>query len=112
VIDMNGNAPTTLKLKALDVPAGDPNEQYNNIVIFQDRTVATDVRLNGAGSIAEVEGIVYVPKGHVQLNGNGGTLILDQVIADTYTINGGGGTIKVLRNTGVDAHISAAGLVD
>ena len=45
-----------------------------------------------------------MPEGQVELNGNGGTLILDQVIADTYTINGGGGTIKVLRNTGVDAH--------
>ena len=48
----------------------------------------------------------------MKLNGNGGTLIVDQVIADTFTINGSGGTIKVLRNTGVDAIISAAGLVD
>jgi hypothetical protein len=112
IIDMNGDAPTVLKLKALHAPAGSPDEIYNDIVIFQDRTVTTEVRLNGAGSIAEIEGMVYVPAGHVQLNGNGGTLILDQVIADSYTINGGGGTLKVLARTGFDAIISAAGLVD
>ena len=47
-----------------------------------------------------VEGIVYVPGGQVKLNGNGGTLIVDQVIADTYEINGDGGTIKVLHGRG------------
>jgi hypothetical protein len=56
--------------------------------------------------------MIYVPKGGVQLNGNGGTLIVDQVIADNYTINGGGGTLKVLARTGFDSIISAAGLVD
>jgi len=39
-------------------------------------------------------------------------LIVDQIIADTYDINGNGGTIKVMRGTGVDAVIVAAGLVD
>jgi hypothetical protein len=48
----------------------------------------------------------------VKLNGNGGTLITDQIIANTFDINGNGGTIKVLRGTGVDAVIVAAGLVD
>ena len=59
-----------------------------------------------------VMGIVYVPGAQIKLIGNGGTLILDQVIADTYDINGDGGTIKVLRGEGVDAVIVAAGLVD
>jgi hypothetical protein len=55
---------------------------------------------------------VYVPGAQIKLNGNGGTLILDQVIADTYDVNGNGGTIKVLRGEGLDAVVVAAGLVD
>ncbi len=49
-------------------------------------------------------GIVYVPGAQVKLNGNGGTLIIDQIIADTFDIKGNGGTIKVLRGDGVDAN--------
>jgi len=37
---------------------------------------------------------------------------VDQVIADTFDINGNGGTIQILRGTGVDAVIVAAGLVE
>jgi hypothetical protein len=101
-----------MKLKPLDVPTTDPTHIYNSIVIFQDRTVTTSVTLNGSASSTEVMGIIYVPGAQIKLNGNGGTLIVDQVIADTYDINGNGGTIKVMRGTGVDAVIVAAGLVD
>jgi hypothetical protein len=101
-----------MKLAALDVPSGDPASDYNGIVIFQDRTVTTPVTLNGSASSTIAEGIIYVPKGQIKLNGNGGTLIVDQIIADNYLIDGNGGTIKVLRGDGVDAVIVAAGLVD
>jgi hypothetical protein len=74
--------------------------------------LTTSVTLNGSASSTIVEGIIYVPGGQIKLNGNHGTLIVDQVIADTFDINGNGGTIKVLRGTGVDAVIVAAGLVD
>ena len=37
---------------------------------------------------------------------------MDQVIANTFLINGSGGTVNVLRETGVDAEISAVGLVE
>jgi hypothetical protein len=110
-IDLNGSA-ATMKLKPYHVASTDPTSIYNDIVIFQDRLVGTDVTLNGASSVTEVKGIVYVPKALIKLNGNGGTLILDQVIADTYLIDGGGGRIDVLRGAGVDAVIVAAGLVD
>jgi hypothetical protein len=70
------------------------------------------VTLNGSSSTTEVEGLIYVPGGQVKLNGNGGTLIVDQIIADTFLIDGGGGTIEVLRRTGLDAIIIAAGLVE
>ena len=110
-IDMNGSG-ATMKLKPLNVVSTDPNAIYNHMVIFQDRAVTTPVTLNGSASSTTVEGIIYVPAGQVKLNGNGGTLIVDQIIADTYDINGNGGTIKVLRGTGIDAIIRAAGLVE
>ena len=52
---LNGSA-ATMKLKALNVPAGDPHDIYNDIVIFQDRTVTTAVTLNGSSSETEVSG--------------------------------------------------------
>jgi hypothetical protein len=102
----------TMKLLPLNVSTSDPDAIYNSIVIFQDRTVAEPMTLNGSSSFTEVMGIIYAPAAQVKLNGNGGTLITDQIIADTYDIKGDGGTIKVMRGAGVDAVIVAAGLVD
>jgi hypothetical protein len=81
------------------------------MIIFQDRAVTLTVTLNGSASTTEVEGLIYVPSGQVKLNGNGGALVVDQIIADTFLIDGSG-NIKVLRRTGVDAIIVAAGLVE
>lgn len=110
-IHLNGGGATML-LKPFEVAAGDPNDIYNDIVVFQDRAVTSTVTLNGSSSSTQVEGMVYVPEGLIKLNGNGGTLIVDQIIADSYLIDGGGGTIKVLANTGFESVITAAGLVD
>ncbi len=101
-----------LKLASLDLPTSDPNAIYNDIVIFQDRTLIEPVTLNGSSSSTLVEGIIYAPGADVTLNGSGGTLIVDQVIANTFKITGSTGTIKVMRDKGVDAVITAAGLVD
>lgn len=90
----------------------DPNEEFNNISIFQDRAVTTTVTLNGSNADGEVTGIVYVPSAHVQINGSSSEFVVDQVIADTFKINGSEGTIRVLHRVGVDAVITAAGLVD
>jgi putative Flp pilus-assembly TadE/G-like protein len=108
---LNSNG-AVMKLQPLNLPSTDPNHIFNSIVIYQDRTVTTSVTLNGSASSTQVMGIIYVPGGQIKLNGNGGTLIVDQIIADTYDINGNGGTIKVMRGTGIDAVIVAAGLVD
>jgi hypothetical protein len=110
-IHLNGTG-ATMKLKAFEVAAGDPNDIYNDIVIFQDRTLTTPITLNGSASGTEVEGVIYAPDAQVKLNGNGGTLITDQIIAGTYDINGNGGTIQVLANKGFDSVIIAAGLVE
>jgi hypothetical protein len=108
---LNGSG-ATMKLKSFEVAEGDPLDIYNDIVIFQDRTVTTPITLNGSSSGTEVEGVIYAPDGQVKLNGNGGTLIVDQVIAGTFDINGNGGTIKVLANKGFDSELTAAGLVE
>ncbi len=108
---LNGSG-AVMKLKAFNVPVGNPLDIYNDIVIFQDRTVTTPVTLNGSSSGTEVTGVIYVPDGQIKLNGNGGTLIVDQIIAGTYDIMGNGGTIKVLHNVGFDSVIVAAGLVE
>ena len=109
VLDGSG---ATMKLQALNLPTDNPNHIYNDMVIFQDRAVTATVTLNGGDSATEVEGLIYVPTGQVKLNGGDSTLTVDQIIADTYLIDGSGGTIKVLRRTGVDAIIVAAGLVE
>jgi hypothetical protein len=85
---------------------------YNDIVIFQDRTVTTTVTLNGSASDTQVEGMIYVSVGGIKLNGNGGTLDVDQIIAGTFDINGNGGTINVNKDSDFESVIVAAGLVD
>jgi len=56
--------------------------------------------------------MVYVPSGDVKLNGNGGSLTVGQIIANTYKIDGGGGTIEVTDDDLYKAIIVAAGLVE
>jgi hypothetical protein len=88
---------------------------WDGMVIFQDRDLnvtGKDVQINGGSSTMEVAGTIYVPSGDVDVNGNAGTIILDQVIAWTFKINGNGGTIDVRYRSGVTAHVSGVGLVE
>ena len=110
-----GGGSGILLIKAFFDPVSDPpdpNEVYNNMSIFQDRAVTQTVTLNGSNADAEVAGIVYVPAGAVVINGSSSEFVTDQILADTFKINGSTGTIKVLKRVGVDATITAAGLVD
>lgn len=95
-------------------PLSDGSE-WDGMVIYQDRDfniTGKDVQINGGGSTLEVAGTIYVPAGDVEVNGNAGTIILDQVIAWTFKVNGNGGTIDVRYRSGVQAHVSGAGLVE
>jgi hypothetical protein len=88
---------------------------WDGLVMFQDRNlslVGDEVQINGGDSDMEVAGTIYVPSGDVRVNGDTGTLTLDQVIAWTFVINGNGGQIDVLYRTGVTAHVSGVGLVE
>ena len=107
-----GSGGGRLILKMLNLPTSDPNHIYNDMSIWQDRDVTETVTFNGSSAASEVEGIVYVPSGHLVINGSSSTFTLDQVIADTFKINGNGGTIEILKRVGIDAIITAAGLVD
>ena len=110
VLSASAAAGATLSLQPYQYPFGTTTI---DLVIFQDRTVTLTVTLNGSSSqAAEVRGIVYVPGGEVMVNGSNSVFTMDQVIADTFKINGSGGTVNVLRETGVDAEISAVGLVE
>ena len=105
-----GGSGATLRLQPYQYPFG---ATTIDLVMFQDRTVPLTVTLNGSNSqAAEVRGIVYSPAGEVQVNGSNSVFNIDQVIANTFKINGSGGTINVLRETGVDVEIPAVGLVE
>jgi hypothetical protein len=113
-IDIGGGG-GALFVKPFFDPVSDPPDQvedYNNMSIFQDRTVTSTVVFNGSNADGEVAGIVYVPEGHVQINGSSSEFYVDQIIADSFKINGSTGTIHILKRVGVDAHLIAAGLVD
>jgi hypothetical protein len=113
-IDIGGGG-GVLFMKAFFDPVSSPPddvEDYNNMSIFQDRTVTSTVVFNGSNADGEVAGIVYVPSGHVQINGSSSEFTVDQIIADTFKVNGSTGTIHVLKRVGIDAQITAAGLVD
>jgi hypothetical protein len=113
-IQMGGGS---AELKLLPHPYPFGNETIH-IAIFQDRTVCEQVTLNGGDSDVIVRGIIYVPCGApppgvaVQINGSDSSMELDQIVAETYKINGSGGTITVTRESGIDAKVAAVGLVD
>jgi hypothetical protein len=105
-----GGGGATLRLMPYNYPFQDTTI---DLVLFQDREVCLTVKLNGSSANASfVRGIVYVPCGEVQVNGSTSEFTVDQVIADTFKINGSEGTINVLRDDGVDAEISGIGLVE
>jgi hypothetical protein len=108
-----GGSGVSLSLMPIAYPFGTTTI---NLVLFQDRNVALagdDITLNGADSQAtDVRGIIYAPQGDVKVNGSASVFSMDQVIANTFQINGSGGTVNVLRETGVDAKIEAVGLVE
>ena len=107
-ISLDGNG-IQLNLQPYDYPFG---SSTIDLVIFQDRTVSQTVTLNGSNSAAGmVRGIVYAPLALVKVNGSNSTFSMDQVIANTFLINGSGGTVNVLREMGVDAIINNVGLV-
>jgi len=102
----------------ITAPMNDPSAIIDDIVLWQDKDVCDGMSINGNSSYVEVGGLIYAPCGPsstasgVTVNGNGGQIILDQVIADSFKVTGNGGNITVLDRTNVEASLFAAGLVD
>lgn len=107
-LTFNGGGSGVL-LEPLQYPYGD---DYINLVIFQDRTVCDEVKLNGGDADMSVRGIIYAPCANVKVTGGSSELVLDQIIADTFYISGNTGTICVLDELGIDAVIAQVGLVE
>jgi hypothetical protein len=89
---------------------------YDGLVIFQDRDLdypGEDVIIDGSTSNTEIRGTMYVPSGDIRVNGSGGTMTTDQVIANTFTVNGApGSSINVLFDEDFIFKFTAAGLVE
>lgn len=90
---------------------------WKGLVVFMDRTdiggdSVDDVTINGGSSELDVRGTIYVPDGQIQVNGSGGTIVIDQIIADQFKVTGAGGTIKALYDADFVVKFIAAGLVE
>lgn len=78
-----------------DPTCEEPSGPWDRYLIFQDPANSQGISINGSSSDMIARGLIYAPTADVTLNGNGGTLIIDAVIASTFQINGGGGNINV-----------------
>jgi hypothetical protein len=85
---------------------------WDSIVLFQHRDVCLTVVLNGAATVMEVRGVIYVPCGLVQANGNTGTVMTDQIIADRFQLTGNGGGLTVAYDDDFLPSLSVAGLIE
>jgi hypothetical protein len=97
----------------------DSGTNWDGIVIFSDRNLdapGDDLQVNGSSdgtADMQIRGTIYLPAGQVLINGNEGTVTVDQVIADTFKINGSTGSqIDVLYDTDFIFKITAQGLIE
>jgi hypothetical protein len=91
----------------------DNGSKWDGLVIWQDKTVDLTVTINGSASASELRGTVYAPTAEVKVNGSGGTLTMDQIIAGTYVVDGKTrSTIKALNDDRFIFKVTAAGLVE
>lgn len=119
--EIEGSAIDKVVLNGSDANIGllplDIGSRWDGLVIFQARidiggNSVDDVTINGGSSEMEVAGTIYVPDGQVRVNGSGGTIIVDQIIADQFQVTGKGGTIRVLYREPFLFKLIAAGLVE
>jgi hypothetical protein len=120
-----GTAPAQACLGAIDLAGSDASVDlwpldigatWDGIVIFQDRNltlVGDEVIINGSSSDTQVRGTIYVPTGEVKVNGSGGTVTVDQVLAFRFMVNGSPGSqINVLYDSDFIFSFTAAGLIE
>ena len=93
-VKITGNSSSTLS------PITDPTSPYKGMLIWVDSACGTNsgVLLGGTGSISTT-GSIYVPKGTVQLGGNG-SVTISQAVSYQVAVNGNGG-VNVNYDPGV-----------
>ena len=100
----------------LNMPSGTWQSTWNGLIVYQDRDYdigGDDVTVNGNDSVGmDVRGTMYIPQGDIKINGNNGDLVMDQIIAKTYVVNGNDGDILALKDTDNIYKFNAAGLVE
>jgi hypothetical protein len=85
---------------------------YAGMAIYQDAAICETVTLNGSSSAMTVRGVIYVPCGLMRANGNGGTIVTDQIVSQTFQFNGAGGSLQVLFDDSFLPTLSLAGLIE
>lgn len=88
---------------------------YAGIVIYQKgepNPVCETVTLNGAASGMNVRGVIYVPCGLVRMNGNAGSITTDQIVAETFSLTGNGGNLRVVYDDAFLPSLRLAGLIE
>jgi hypothetical protein len=109
-ITLNGSS-AQIQLMPLDIGL-----QYDGLVVWQDRSIdinGDDVTINGGSSDMAVRGTIYIPGGDVKVNGGAGILTLDQIIGNTFDVQGASGSqIKVLKEENARYVLLVAGLVE
>ncbi len=85
---------------------------YAGMAIYQDAAVCKTVTLNGAASGMTVRGVIYVPCGLAKFNGNGGSITTDQIVGETFSLTGNGGSLRVLYDDSFLPSLRLAGLVE
>jgi Flp pilus assembly protein TadG len=90
----------------------DQGSDWDNFLIFQHRANTQPLRIEGGGSNMDLRGIIYAPSADISTRGNTGTLTVDQIIAQSAEIRGGGGTINVAYNWDHLPLLRMAGLIE
>ena len=88
---------------------------YSGMVIYQKgepNPICQTVTLNGAASAMNVRGVIYVPCGLARFNGNGGSITTDQVVAQTFSLTGNGGSLRVMFDEDFLPSLRLAGLIE
>ena len=94
----NGNSFNLWPLGGLTETCDGPAEGWNRYLIFQDPANSLEISISGGGNVNSARGLILAPTANVKMNGGGGTLTIDAVIAYTFKVNGNEGTINVLYN--------------
>jgi len=112
-ITLNGGGGSTPTLALRPIQSG----FYQNMVIFVDRTrtmrPGDDIFLNGANSVLDISGTIYVPNGSVRLNGSDSTAAISaQLICWTFQVNGSGAGLTINYRGDQLFHLRGSGLVE